>query len=47
MLTKEILLKNFSDEDAKEAIKVYENYSLAYEKDITIFILLHFIISFI
>lgn len=37
MLTKEFLLKNFSDEDAKEAIKVYENYSLAYEKDITIF----------
>ena len=37
MLTKEILLKNFSDEDAKEAIKVYENYRLAYEKDITIF----------
>lgn len=37
MLTKETLLKNFTEEDAKEAIKVYENYKLAYEKDITIF----------
>lgn len=37
MLTKETLIKNFTEEDAKEAIKIYENYKLAYEKDITVF----------
>ena len=37
MITKEFLIKNFTEEDAKEAVKIYENYKLAYEKDITIF----------
>lgn len=37
MLSKEVFIKNFTEDDAKEAIKIYENYKLAYEKDITIF----------
>ena len=38
MLSKENLLKTFSEDDINEAIKIYENYKLAYEKDITIFL---------
>ena len=37
MLSKENLLKTFSEDNVNEAIKIYENYKLAYEKDITIF----------
>lgn len=37
MLDKEVFIKNFTEDDAKEAIKIYENYKLAYEKDIPIF----------
>ncbi|MBE6054146.1 MAG: RNA-binding protein [Clostridium sartagoforme] len=37
MVNKEYLIKNFLDDDLSEAIKIYENYKLAYEKDITIF----------
>ncbi len=37
MVTKEFLVKNFSEDDINEAIKIYENYKLAFEKDITIF----------
>lgn len=37
MLSKENLLKIFLEDDVNEAIKIYENYKLAYEKDITIF----------
>lgn len=37
MLTKETILKSFIEDDAKEAIKIYEKYKLAYEKDITLF----------
>lgn len=36
MVNKEYILKNFAD-DVNEAIKIYENYKLAVEKDITIF----------
>lgn len=37
MVNKEYILKNFSEDDVNEAIKIYENYKLAFEKDITIF----------
>lgn len=37
MVNKEYILKNFSEDDVNEAIKIYENYILAFEKDITIF----------
>lgn len=37
MISKENFLKNFSEDDVNEAIKIYENYKLSYEKDITIF----------
>lgn len=37
MVNKEYILNNFSEDDVKEAIKIYENYKLAFEKDITIF----------
>lgn len=37
MLKKETILKSFNEDDAKEAIKIYEKYKLAYEKDITVF----------
>ncbi len=37
MVNKEYILKNFTDDDVNEAIKIYENYKLAVEKDITIF----------
>lgn len=37
MISKENFLKNFSEDDINEAIKIYENYKLSYEKDITIF----------
>lgn len=37
MISKEFYLKNFSDENINEAIKVYEDYKLSYEKDISIF----------
>ncbi|MDV4152528.1 YlmH/Sll1252 family protein [Clostridium sp. AL.422] len=37
MLSKEYFLKSFSEDDVNEAVKIYENYKLAYEKDITIF----------
>jgi RNA-binding protein YlmH len=37
MLSKEVFIKNFTEDDAKEAIKIYEKYKIAYEKDITIF----------
>lgn len=37
MLSKEVISKSFVEDDAKEAIKIYENYKLAYDKDITIF----------
>ena len=36
MLSKVDYLKYFSDENVNEAIKIYENYKLAFEKDITI-----------
>lgn len=37
MLKKETILKSFTEDDVKEAIKIYEKYKLAYERDITIF----------
>lgn len=37
MVNKEYIINNFSEDDVKEAIKIYENYKLAFEKDITIF----------
>lgn len=37
MLNKEYLLKSFTDDDVNEAIKIYDNYKLAVEKDITVF----------
>ena len=37
MVNKEYILKNFSEDDVNEAIKIYENYKLAFEKDITFF----------
>lgn len=37
MVNKEYILKNFTEDDVNEAIKIYENYRLAVEKDITIF----------
>lgn len=37
MISKDNFLKNFSEDDVNEAIKIYENYKLSYEKDITIF----------
>ncbi|KLE16746.1 YlmH/Sll1252 family protein [Clostridium sp. C8] len=37
MLKKETLIKSFSEEDINEALKIYEKYKLAYEKDIPIF----------
>mgnify|MGYP004443501309 FL=1 len=37
MVNKEYILKKFTDYDVNEAIKIYENYKLAVEKDITIF----------
>ena len=37
MLNKADYIKFFSEDDVNEAIKIYENYKLAYEKDITIF----------
>lgn len=37
MLTKESIIKSFNEDDAKDAIKIYEKYKIAYEKDITIF----------
>ena len=30
MLKKETILKSFNEDEAKEAIKIYENYNLAY-----------------
>ena len=37
MLSKVDYIKYFTDENLNEAIKIYENYKLAFEKDITIF----------
>lgn len=37
MLSKEKLLNIFEDEEITEAIKIYEKYKLAYEKNITVF----------
>lgn len=38
MLKKEIIIKNFDEENVKDAIKIYEKYKLAYEKGITTFV---------
>lgn len=37
MIKKETIIKAFSEEDIKDAIKIYEKYKLAFEKNITIF----------
>ncbi len=37
MVNKEYILKYFTEDDVNEAIKIYENYKLAIDKDITIF----------